>query len=132
MDVRTPKKYSTRLPTVHVGVGCLGLTADCARRHIPPIQLSVALESYFEEVKFQLAEIQMTNNLPNTKRKALKTLQEDPNINLKADKATQMVVLNTENKIREGQIQLDSLEQYKPLEQPTVVETSPRVQQLVK
>ena len=78
MDVRTSKKFSTRLPTV--GVGCLGLTADCARRHIPPIQLSVALESYFEEVKFQLAEIQMTNNLPNTKRKVLKTLQEDPKL----------------------------------------------------
>jgi len=55
----------------------------------------------------------------------LKTLQEDPNINLKkADKGMQMAVLNTEDKILEGQIQLDNLEHYKPLERPMVVETS--------
>ena len=59
------------------------------------------------------------DNMPNTERKALKTLQADPNINLKnADKATQTVVLNTEDKILEEQIQLDNLEQYIPLERP--------------
>jgi hypothetical protein len=103
---------------------------------IPPVQRSVALESYLEEVKVQLAEIQLTNpkdNLPNTERIALKTLQGDPNINLKkADKGTRTVVLNTEDKILEGQIQLDNPEHYKPLERPMVVETSLRVQQLVK
>jgi len=63
----------------------------------------------------------------------LKTLQEDPNINLKkADKGTGTVVLNTEDKILQGQIQLDNLEHYKPLERPMVVERSLRVQQLVK
>ena len=72
------------------------------------------------------------DNLPNTEQRALESLQEDPNINLKADKATQTVVLNTKDKILEGQIHLDNLEQYKPLERPMVVETSPRVQQLVK
>jgi len=36
----------TPLPTVGVG-----LTADCASRLIPPVQPSVALESYLEEVK---------------------------------------------------------------------------------
>ena len=40
--------------------------------------------------------------------------------------------MNTVDKIREGQIQLDNLEHYKPLERPMVVETSLRVQQLVK
>ena len=103
---------------------------------IPPVQKSVALESYLEEVKVQLAEIQLTkpkDNLLNTERKALKTLRENPNINLKkADKGTRMVVLNTVDKIRKGQIQLDSLEHYKPLERPMVVEMSLRVQQLVK
>ena len=102
---------------------------------IPPVQKSVALESYLEEVKVQLAEIQLTkprDNLLNTERKALKTLRENPNINLKkADKGTRTVVLNTVDKIREGQIQLDNLEHYKPLERPMVVETSLRVQQLV-
>ena len=58
---------------------------------------------------------------------------ENPNINLKkADKGTLTVVLNTADKLREGQIQLDNLEHYKPLERPMVVETSLRVQQLVK
>ena len=103
---------------------------------IPPVQKSVALESYLEEVKVQLAEIQLTkpkDNLLNTERKALKTLRENPNINLKkADKGTRTVVLNTVDKIREGQIQLDNPEHYKPLERPMVVETSLRVQQLVE
>ena len=46
----------------------------------------MALKSYLEEVKVLLAEIQLTkpkDNLPNTERKALKTLQENPNVNLK-------------------------------------------------
>ena len=45
---------------------------------IPPVQKSVALENYLEEVKVQLAEIQLTkpkDNLLNTERKALKTLR---------------------------------------------------------
>ena len=96
----------------------------------------MALESYLEEGKVQLAEIQLTKpkgNLPNMEQIALKTLQGDPNINLKkADKETRTVVLNTEDKILEGQIQLDNPEHYKPLERPMVVETSLRVQQLVK
>jgi len=62
----------------------------------------------------------------------LKKLQ-DPNIILKkGDKGTRTVVLNTEHKILEGQIQLDNLAHYKPLERPMVIETSLRVQQLVK
>jgi len=45
----------------------------------------VALESYSEKVKFNL--LKSKDNMRNTERKALKTLQEDPNINLKnADK----------------------------------------------
>ena len=63
----------------------------------------------------------------------MKTLRENRNINLKkADKGTGTVVLNTVDKIHEGQIQLDNLEHYKPLERPIVVEISLRVQQLVK
>ena len=98
----------------------------------------MALENYLEEVKVQLDEIQLTkpkDNLLNTERKALKTLRENSNVNLKkADKGTRTVVLNTLNKIREGQIQLNNPEHYmyKPIERPMVVETSLRVQQLVK
>ena len=68
----------------------------------------MALESYLEEVKVQLAEIQLTNpkdNLLNTERKALKTLWENPNINLKkADKGTQTVVLNTVDKMKRSEM----------------------------
>ena len=52
---------------------------------MPPVQKSVALENYLEEVKVQLAEVQLTkpkDNLLNTERKALKMLRENPNINL--------------------------------------------------
>ena len=63
----------------------------------------------------------------------LKTLQQNPNINLKkADKGTQTVILNTVDKIGEKQIQLENFEHYKLLECPKVVETMQRVQQLVK
>ena len=96
------------------------------------VQLSVALKIYLKEAKVQLAKIQITkpeDNPPSTERKALKTLQEDPNINLKkADKATQTVVYN-KDKILEGQIQLDTLEHYKPFERPMVVETSLRAKE---
>ena len=58
----------------------------------PPVQSSVALETYFilEEVKTQLAEIQISkpkNNLPNKEHLAIKELKQNPNINIKkADK----------------------------------------------
>ena len=45
-----------------------------------PVQPSVALESYLERVKFQLAEIQISklkNNLPPAERKALKDLKNN-------------------------------------------------------
>lgn len=66
-------------------------TQNCRNAGTPEYRV---LESHLEEVKFQLDEIQITkpkDNLPNTERKALKTLQEDPNVNLKPDKATQTV-----------------------------------------
>ena len=56
----------------------------------PSAQPSVALESYLEEVKVLLSEIQLTkpkNNLPITERKALTSLKNNKQINLKkADK----------------------------------------------
>ena len=56
----------------------------------PPIQPSVALETYLEEVKTQLAEVkifQPRNNLPHRERKAIKELEQSTNINIKkADK----------------------------------------------
>ena len=46
----------------------------------PPVQQSVALESYLEEVKISLAEINLTkpkNNLPPAEREALEALKGD-------------------------------------------------------
>ena len=101
----------------------------------PPIQRSVALESYLEEVKIQLAEIKPTkpkNNLPAAEQRALKALKHDKEINLKkADKGTTTVVFNIQDKIKEGQIQLDNKEHYRQLEEPMVEETNRRVIQLV-
>ena len=72
----------------------------------PPIQQSVALESYLEEVKIQLGDLQLKkpkNNLPPAEREALKALKRDNEINLKkADKGTTTVVINIQDKINEG------------------------------
>ena len=78
----------------------------------PPIQQSVALESYLEEVRSQLADLKFTkpkNNLSPAERKALKALKGDTEINIrKVDKGTTIVVMNTQDKVREGQVQLDT------------------------
>ena len=65
---------------------------------IPPVQKSVAVESYLEEVKVQLAETHLTkpkDNLLNTERKALKTLRENANINLKSKCSVSKLVKRT-------------------------------------
>ena len=49
----------------------------------PPVQPSLALENYLEEVKIQLAEIKLTtpkNNLNPAERDALKALKRDTKI----------------------------------------------------
>ena len=92
----------------------------------PPVQPSVALETYLEEVKLQ------RNNLPKREQLAIKQLKQNPDINIKrTDKGSSIVVLNKEDKIKEGQIQLDDRENYKPLETSMVVQTSKRVKKLI-
>ena len=101
----------------------------------PPLQRSVALETYLEEVKVPLAETKLTkpkNNLLPAERKALVALNRNHEINLKkADKGTTTVVMNLQGKINEGQIQLDNIEHYRPLEKPMIKDTNRRVQQLI-
>ena len=74
---------------------------------VPPIQQSVALESYLEEVKLQLAEIKCRkpkNNLPPVEHEALKSLKRDKIINIrKADKGTVTVLMNKQDKINEAE-----------------------------
>ena len=102
----------------------------------PPIQPSVALETYLEEVKIQLAVIQISkpkNNLPTNERLAIKELKQNTNINIKrADKGTSTVIMNKEDKIHEGQVQLDVRENYRALPSPMVSETYEKVTQLIK
>ena len=101
----------------------------------PPIQRSVALESYLEEVKSDLAEIEITkpkNNLPPAERETLRALKRDTEINLKkADKRTITVVMNTQDKIKEGQILLDSKDSCRPLASPMVTETNHNDKQFI-
>ena len=102
----------------------------------PPTQPSVALETYLEEVKTQLAEVKIfkpKNNLPYRERQAIKELEQNTNINIKkADKGTTTVIMNKEDKIREGQVLLDKRENYESLALPMVTETSQRVKELIK
>ena len=101
----------------------------------PPVQKSVALESYLDKVKLSLAKINLTkpkNNLLARERVALDTLRSDKQINLKkADKGTSTVIMNREDKINKGQIQLNVTEHYRPLETPMVEETDKRVEELI-
>ena len=101
----------------------------------PPVQPSVALETYLEEVKIQLAEIPIAkpkNNLPKGERQAIKELKSNSEINVKrADKGSSIVIFNKQDKLHEGQMQLDEKDNYKTLETPMVVETSQRVDRLI-
>ncbi|CAH3136328.1 unnamed protein product, partial [Pocillopora meandrina] len=75
---------------------------------IPPVQPSIALERYFENIKLSLAEIEITkpkHNLSYNEHKAVKELQNNTAINLKrADKGTTTVILNKRDKIQEAQL----------------------------
>ena len=63
--------------------------------------------------------------------RALKELINNKEIILKkADTGTTTVVMNRENKINEGQKQLDDRNNYQPLDEPMVRDTSQRVKHL--
>ena len=98
---------------------------------MPPVQPSVALESYLENVKAQLAEINVTkprNNLSRDEAMALKELKNNSAINLKkANKGTTTVIMNKTEKIKEAQVQLDNRDHYKALKAPIVKNTQEKV-----
>jgi len=86
------------------------------------------VRSHGQTAKFNIPS-QRIILIPLNARQALK---RDTNISLKrADKGTTPVALNIEDKIKEGQTQLDNRENYRPLVNPVVEETNLRVQQLV-
>ena len=102
---------------------------------IPPVQPSIALERYLENIKLSLAEIEITkpkHNLSYNEHKAVKELQNNTAINLKrADKGTTTVILNKRDKIQEAQVQLDNRDHYRPLENPMVTDTLKKDNELI-
>ena len=94
----------------------------------PPVQQSVALESFLERVKYQLAEVHITrprNNLLPAEQQALRDLKTNTEISIrKTDKGTTSVFMSLADKKNEGQIQLDSMENHRPLAEPMVEQTS--------
>jgi len=80
----------------------------------PPFQPSVTLETHLEEVK-------QKTKLVSKERKALLVLQQSKDLNFKkADK-------RKNDKIQEGQVQINDLDNYKPLNKPIVKETHKKV-----
>ena len=102
---------------------------------IPPIQRSVALETYLKEVNSKACGtplVKPKNNLPPGEERALKELINNKEIILKKeDEGTTTVVMNRENEITEGQIQLDDRNNYQPLDKPMVGDTFQRVKHLI-
>ena len=102
----------------------------------PPVQPSVALETFLEEVRYELTTINIEkpkDNLSHGERCALKELSRDKNIILKkADKGTTTVIMNREDKIHEGQVLLDDVNNYRPLEKPMADATAKKVQQVIR
>ena len=78
----------------------------------PPVQQSVALESYLEEVKISLKEITLIkpkNNLPPAQHTPLKGFKNDQQINVKkTDKGTNTVVKTKEDKLKKVKFNLMS------------------------
>ena len=65
-------------------------------------------------------------------QQALRDLKTNTEINIrKADKGTTSVFMSLADKKNEGQTQLDNMENYRPLAEPMVEQTSRRVQQLI-
>ncbi|XP_067016780.1 uncharacterized protein [Acropora muricata] len=102
---------------------------------VPPVQPSVALETFLEEVKAELADIQLSkpkHNLPYNERMAIRELKGNSEINIKkADKGTTTVIMNKQDKIREGQEQLDNRTHYLLLDIPMAESTQERVQRII-
>ena len=97
----------------------------------PPIQPSIALESYLEHVKVAISEINIEKpkyNLSRNQHAAVKELKNNAAINLKrADKGSTTVILKKTDKIQEAKVQLNNRDHYLPLEEPMVSQTLQRV-----
>ena len=72
------------------------------------------------------------HNLSPKERKALNALKRNKHVKFrKADKATTLVVMDKNDKIQEGLVQVSDLNSYKPLDKPIVKGTHTRVSHLI-
>ena len=102
----------------------------------PPVQPSVALGTFLEEVKLELAEIQFKKPKPNLtpgELQWLKQLSRDKNIIFKkADRGTTSVMMSKGSKINEGLASLNEKNNFQSLTQPMVETTTRKATQLIK
>ena len=100
------------------------------------LQPSVALETFLEEVKLELASVEFDkpkDNISTGERQALKELSRNKSIILKkSDKGNTTVLMSRQDKLNEGQVLLDDLNNYRPIDKPMVETTTKKVQQLIK
>ena len=103
---------------------------------MPQVQHSVALESYLENVRTQLAEIKIIkpkNNLSRNEVKDLEELKNNPAINLKKiNEGTTTVIMNKADKMYEAKVQLDNRKHYERLKAPMVKTTQEKVNDHIK
>ena len=76
----------TRLQFIFYGIDKKPLPFHVKSNWEPPVQPSVTLQTYLEELKTQMTEIQISkpkNNLPTKEPLAIKEMKQNPNINIK-------------------------------------------------
>ena len=83
----------------------------------------------------QIAEIKIAKpkqNLSRKERQALNAIKRGNDLNLKkADKGSTLVVMDKQDKIQEGQFQINDLNNYRPLNNPMVTQTQIKVSRLI-
>ena len=102
----------------------------------PLVQPSLALETFLEEVKLELASVEFDkpkDNISTGERQALKELSRNKSIILKkSDKGNTTVLMSRQDKLNEGQALLNDSNNYRPLDKPMVETTTKKAQQLIK
>ena len=108
------------------------MKSDCE----PPVQPSLALETFLEEVKLELASVEFDkpkDNISTGERQALIELSRNKSIILKkSDKGNTTVLMSRQDKLNEGQALLNDSNNYRPLDKPMVETTTKKAQQLIK
>ena len=89
-----------------------------------------------EKIKLELAGIEFDkpkDKISTGEHRALKELSRNKSIILKkSDKGNTTVLMSRQDKLNEGQVLLDDLNNYRPLDKPMVETTTKKAQQLIK